>query len=122
MAMSVPSNMFNVTAPTAVNPTYALRSRTLMPISLHPHSSDACLTSFSRVDLQKRLPDIPGLPDVEVPRAKAELAKHCTAIMITPEGDWYRIAGDWKLLGGRADGAGGKNSTVLPHVLFKVAA
>jgi hypothetical protein len=70
--------------------------------------------------VQKRLQDIRGLLDADVPRAKAELAKHCTAITITPEGDSYRIAGDWNLLGGRSDGAGGQNRTGYAR-LFRAA-
>jgi len=48
----------------------------------------------------------------EVQRAKAELAKHCTEITLTPEKRTYRICGDWNLLGGRSDGAGGPDRTV----------
>jgi DNA repair exonuclease SbcCD ATPase subunit len=44
--------------------------------------------------VRNRLRDIRSLLVADVPRAKAELAKHCTAITITPEGDSYRIAGD----------------------------
>src|ERR1700731_1821622 len=43
----------------------------------------------------------------DIPRAKSELAKHCTEITLTPEGRTYQISGDWNLLGGRSDGAGG---------------
>src|SRR5260370_42317851 len=57
--------------------------------------------------VQKRLQDIRGLLFADVPRAKAELSKHCTAITLTPEGSTFRITGDWNLLGGRSDGAGG---------------
>lgn len=35
--------------------------------------------------VQKRLQDIRGLLFADVPRAKAELSKHCTAITLTPE-------------------------------------
>jgi hypothetical protein len=35
----------------------------------------------------------------DVPRAKAELSKHCTAITFTPEGSTFRISGDWNWLG-----------------------
>ena len=46
----------------------------------------------------------------EIPRAKAELAKHCTEITLTPEGDSYKLSGEWDLLGDvRSDGAGGQN-------------
>ena len=57
--------------------------------------------------VQKRVQDIRGLLFVDVPRAKAELSKHCTAITLTPEGSTFKITGDWNLLGGRSDGAGG---------------
>ncbi|PYU78745.1 MAG: hypothetical protein DMG50_26370 [Acidobacteria bacterium] len=59
--------------------------------------------------VQKRLQDIRGLLFADVPRAKAELSKHCTAITLTSEGSTFRIAGDWNLLGGLSDGAGGHN-------------
>jgi len=45
--------------------------------------------------VQKRLQDIRGLLFADVPRAKAELSKHCTAITLTPEGSTFRITGDW---------------------------
>ena len=61
--------------------------------------------------VQKRLQDIRGLLFADVPRAKAELSKHCTSITLTPEGSTFRIAGDWNLLGGRSDGAGGPDRT-----------
>jgi hypothetical protein len=44
--------------------------------------------------VQKRLQDIRGLLFADVPRAKAELSKHCTAITLTPEGSTFRISGD----------------------------
>ncbi len=62
--------------------------------------------------VQKRLQDIRRLLFADVPRAKAELSKHCTAITLTPEGSTFRITGDWNLLGGRSDGAGGPALTV----------
>jgi hypothetical protein len=61
--------------------------------------------------VQKRMQDIRGLLFADVPRAKAELSKHCTAITLTPEGSNFRITGDWNLLGGRSDGAGGPERT-----------
>jgi hypothetical protein len=61
--------------------------------------------------VQKRLQDIRGLFLAEMPRAKVELSKHCPAITLTPEGSTFRIAGDWNLLGGRWDGAGGPTCT-----------
>jgi len=45
--------------------------------------------------VQKRLQDIRGLLFADVPRAKVELSKHCTAITLTPEGSPFRITGDW---------------------------
>jgi len=46
----------------------------------------------------------------EVPRAKAELAKHCTEITLTPEGESYKLSGEWNLVGEvRSGGAGGPN-------------
>jgi hypothetical protein len=70
--------------------------------------------------VQKRLQDIRGLPFADVPRAKAELSKHCTAITLTPEGSTFRITEDWNLLGGRSDGAGGRNSTLGPSLEFRL--
>jgi hypothetical protein len=43
--------------------------------------------------VQKRLQDIRGLLFAGVPRAKAKLSKHCTAITLTPEGSTFRITG-----------------------------
>jgi hypothetical protein len=62
--------------------------------------------------VQKRLKDIRGMLFADVPRVKAELSKHCTAITLTPEEASFRISGDWSLLGGRSDGAGGPDCTV----------
>jgi len=64
---------------------------------------------FREIDefVRRRLKDIQGMLVADVPRAKAELAKHCTAITLTPEGSTFRISGN--LLGGRSDGAGGPN-------------
>jgi site-specific DNA recombinase len=70
--------------------------------------------------VQKRLHDVRGLLFADVPRAKAELSKHCAAITLTPEGSTYRISGDWNLLGGRSDGAGGQNRTGYAR-LFRAA-
>jgi hypothetical protein len=57
----------------------------------------------------------------EIPRAKAELAKHCTEITLTPEGNSYKLTGDWDLLGNvRSDGAGGQNRTGYAR-LFRAA-
>jgi hypothetical protein len=55
----------------------------------------------------------------EIPRAKAELAKHCTEITLTPEGDSDKLSGEWDLLGNvRSDGAGGRNWTERLPVRF----
>ena len=52
----------------------------------------------------------------EVPRAKAELAKHCTEITLTPEGKSYRLSGEWNLVGDvRSDGAGGPDCNGRAH-------
>jgi hypothetical protein len=61
--------------------------------------------------VQKRLQDSRGLLFADVPRAKAELSKRCKAITLTPERSTFRITGDWNLLGGHSDGAGGQNRT-----------
>jgi len=67
--------------------------------------------------VRKRLQDVRSLLVSDVPRAKAELAKHCTAIVIQPEGNTYRINGHWDLLGGRSGGAGGGNCTQRPGLI-----
>jgi hypothetical protein len=70
-----------------------------------------------------RLQSIHELLAGDVPRAKAELARHCIEITLTPEGKSYRLSGEWDLLGDvRSDGAGGPASTVLPQITFGVAA
>jgi len=56
----------------------------------------------------------------DVPRAKAELAKPCAAMTLTPEGSTFRIARDWNLLGGSSNGAGGAACTILPQAKFFV--
>jgi len=61
--------------------------------------------------VQKRLQDIRGLLFAGMPRAKAELSKHCTVIPLTSKGSTFRIAGDWNLLGGLSDDAGGPRRT-----------
>jgi hypothetical protein len=61
-------------------------------------------------DIQQRLSS-------EIPRAKAELAKHCTEITLTPEGKTYKLSGEWDLLGDvRSDGAGGPDSTTRAYL------
>jgi hypothetical protein len=61
--------------------------------------------------VQKRLQDIRRLLFADMPRAKAELSRHCTATTLTREGSTFRISGDWNLLDGRSDGAGGPDRT-----------
>jgi len=69
------------------------------------------------------LQDIRGLLFANVSRDKTELSKHCTSITLTPEGSTFRIAGNWNLLGGRSDGAGGPARTDLDiRFTIKVAA
>ena len=70
--------------------------------------------------VHKRMEDIRGLLFADVPRAKAELSKHCTAITLTPETSSFRISGEWNQLGGRSDGAGGQNRTGYAR-LFRAA-
>src|SRR5262249_37964768 len=70
--------------------------------------------------VRRRLGDLHGLLNGDVQRAKSELAKHCTEITLTPEGQSYQISGDWNLLGGRSDGAGGQNRTGYAR-LFRAA-
>jgi hypothetical protein len=73
---------------------------------------DARLQEIERF-VQQRLQDVRALLLADVPRAKAELSKHCSAITLTPQGSTYRISGDWNLLGGRSDGAGGLAGTMV---------
>jgi site-specific DNA recombinase len=80
---------------------------------------DAKLQDIERF-IMRRLGDIHGLLTGDVQRAKSELAKHCTEITVTPEGETYQISGDWNLLGGRSDGAGGQNRTGYAR-LFRAA-
>jgi Recombinase zinc beta ribbon domain len=80
---------------------------------------DARLQEIERF-VQQRLQDVRALLLADVPRAKAELSKHCSAITLTPQGSTYRISGDWNLLGGRSDGAGGQNRTGYAR-LFRAA-
>lgn len=70
--------------------------------------------------VMRRLGDIHGLLTGDVQRAKSELAKHCTEITLSPEGQTYEISGDWNLLGRRSDGAGGQAYTRLPQAKFFV--
>ncbi len=67
------------------------------------------------------LQSIQGRLAGEIPRAKAELAKYCTEITLTPEGGSYKLSGEWDLLGDvRSDGAGGQNRTGYAR-LFRAA-
>src|SRR5215470_11051234 len=68
--------------------------------------------------VMRRLGDVHSLLTGDVQRAKSELAKHCTEITLTPKGQTYKISGDWNLLGGRSDGAGGPACTLLPRINF----
>jgi hypothetical protein len=43
------------------------------------------------------------------------MAKHCTDITLTPEGETYRLSGEWDLLGVRSDGAGGPDRTTRAY-------
>jgi hypothetical protein len=66
-----------------------------------------------------------GMLFAVVPRAKAELSKHCPAITLTPEGSTFRIAGDCNLLGGRSDGAGARlapcnHGSITPQITFRI--
>ena len=91
--------------------------------------SDALLATDGR-GIDARLQEIEafvlnGLADIqarlagEVPRAKAELAQHCTEITLTPEGKSYKLSGEWDLVGDvRSDGAGGQNWTQRLPVRF----
>ena len=82
------------------------------------NSLDAKLQDIERF-VMRRLGDIHKLLSGDVGRAKSELAKHCTEITLTPEGQTYQISGDWNLLGGRSDGAGGGKWTERLPVRFE---
>jgi hypothetical protein len=69
--------------------------------------------------VRKRLRDIRSVLMGDVARAKAELAKHCQQITLTPEAGTYRISGDWDLVE-RFSGAGGQNRTAYAG-LFRAA-
>ena len=67
------------------------------------------------------LGDVQGRLTGEIPRAKAELGKHCVEITLTPEEGSYRLSGEWDLLRDvRSDGAGGQNRTGYAR-LFRAA-
>jgi len=61
--------------------------------------------------IRKRFANLAQLASLEVRAAKAELAKHCSAITVTPDGDSYTVSGGWDLMGVRSVGAGGVDST-----------
>ena len=87
--------------------------------STDDHGLEAHLNEIEHF-VRNRFRDIRSLLLADVPRAKAELAKHCTAITVTPESGTYRIGGDWDFLGGRSDGAEGQNRTAYAG-LFRAA-
>ncbi len=70
--------------------------------------------------IRKRFADLGKLASLEAESAKAELAKHCSAITITPDGNSYTVSGEWDLVGVRWDGAGGQNRTGYAR-LFRAA-
>ena len=70
--------------------------------------------------IRKRFANLGQLASLEVRAAKAELAKHCSAITITPDGDSYTVGGGWDLMGVRSVGAGGQNRTGYAR-LFRAA-
>jgi site-specific DNA recombinase len=61
--------------------------------------------------IRDRFADIRQLSAKNAIGAKAELAKHCDSIWVTPENDGYTLRGNWNLTGGRSDGAGGQTYT-----------
>ena len=46
---------------------------------------------------------------------RLELSCACAAELSKTEGSTFRIAGDWNLLGGRSDGAGGPDRTTRAY-------
>ncbi len=70
--------------------------------------------------IRKQFADLGKLASLEAESAKAELAKHCSAITITPDGNSYTVSGGWDLMGVRWDGAGGQNRTGYAR-LFRAA-
>lgn len=77
-------------------------------------SIDAYLAEIEAV-VQRRMVDLRSVLRADVSRAKTELKKHCTEIVVTPEGRSYRVTGNWELLGGqrvRLVGGGGRDATV----------
>lgn len=67
-----------------------------------------------------RVQELSTLLAAEILRAKAELARHCTEITVTPDGRTYTLSGEWDLIGVFSDGAGGQNRTGYAR-LFRAA-
>lgn len=78
---------------------------------------DAKLLDIERFVMQC-LSEIHQLLTGDIP-PKSELAKHCREITLTPEGRTYQMRGDWKLLSGRSDSAGGPAWTERLPVHFE---
>ncbi len=53
-----------------------------------------------RTFVRQRLADIRGLLNSDVAKAKTELFKHIQEIRLYPDGQTYKAAGEWDLLGG----------------------
>ncbi len=53
-----------------------------------------------RTFVRRRLADIRGLLNSDVAKAKTELFKHIQEIRLYPDGQTYKAAGEWDLLGG----------------------
>ena len=70
--------------------------------------------------IRERFMDLRHLSAENAIAAKAELAKHCDSIWVTPENGGYSLSGDWNLTAGRSDGAGGQNRTGYAR-LFRAA-
>jgi hypothetical protein len=70
--------------------------------------------------VMRHLGNIHSLLTGDVQRTKSELSKHCTEITLTPDGQTDQVSGDWNLLGGCSDGAGGLACTILPQATFFV--
>jgi site-specific DNA recombinase len=85
-----------------------------------PDSVTSKVSNIRRL-VEQRMKDLAGLLNCDAPRVRAELAKHISAITMTPEGEHYIASGSWDLLGrGRIDGAGGQNRTGYAR-LFRAA-
>jgi hypothetical protein len=85
-----------------------------------PDSVTSKVSNIRRL-VEQRMKDLAGLLNCDAARVRAELAKHITAITMTPKGEHYIASGSWDLLGrGRIDGAGGQNRTGYAR-LFRAA-